>query len=231
MDGTVEPADLDPIMAVAVNRDRISRYLLSVTRSPDIADDLTQETMLRALRAAATLREPAALLSWLYRLATNVFLDKVRADRRQPSAFCHLGDAAGADPTDDVPDAGPRPDRLAEQAEMTACVRNYVNELPDGYRAVVLLHDAYGLTDREVADALGLSLAAAKIRIHRARARLRAALQEGCRFETDDRGVLVCDALPDRPYCGPDCTSCPPAPVTAPAGNPKASQPRRHVGR
>lgn len=210
MDGAVDTASLDPTTAIVANRGRIYRYLLNMTRAPDVADDLTQETMLRALRAAATLREPAALLSWLYRLATNVLLDKVRADRRQPPAFCHVGGDAGADPIDEIPEPGPRTDRLAEQAEMSACVRDYVNGLPDGYRAVVLLHDAYGLTDREVADTLGLSLAAAKIRIHRARARLRTALQQGCRLETDDRGVLVCDPLPDRPDCGPDCTWCSP---------------------
>jgi RNA polymerase sigma-70 factor, ECF subfamily len=86
-----------------------------------------------------------------------------------------------------------------------ACVREYVNQLPDGYRAVILLHDEYGLTDREIAQSLGLSLAAAKMRIHRGRARLRAALEAGCEFETDDRGVLVCDPVPCRRDCGPGC--------------------------
>jgi RNA polymerase sigma-70 factor (ECF subfamily) len=104
-----------------------------------------------------------------------------------------------------VPAPGLDTERLAEQAEMSACVRGYLDRLPDSYRAVIILHDAYGLTDQEVAEALGVSLAAAKIRIHRARARLRSALASGCRFETDDRGIFVCDPVARQPDCGPDC--------------------------
>ena len=205
MDVAVEPAALDLATAVAAHRGRIYRYLLSMTRDPDAAEDLTQETLLRALRAGGALREPAALLSWLYRLATNVFLDQVRADRRRPLADREGRLDRGADPADEIPDPGPRVDRLAEQAEMSACVREYVNQLPPEYRAVILLHDEYGLTDREIAQSLGLSLATAKMRIHRGRARLRAALEAGCQFETDDRGVIVCDPAPGRCDCGPGC--------------------------
>ncbi len=126
MDAAVEPADLNLTTAVAACRGRIYRYLLSMSRDPDVAEDLTQETLLRALRAGATLREPVALLSWLYRLATNVFLHKMRADRR-PLAYREAGLHPGADPMDEIPDQGPRVDHLAEQAEMGGCIQEYVN--------------------------------------------------------------------------------------------------------
>ena len=122
MDAAGETAVLDLAMAVAAHRGRIYRYLLSMTRYTDAAEDLTQETLLRALRAGGALREPAALLSWLYRLATNVFLDQVRADRRRPLADREGRLHPGADPADEIPDPGPRVDHLAEQAEMSACV-------------------------------------------------------------------------------------------------------------
>ena len=70
---------------------------------------------------------------------------------------------------------------------------------------MILLHDEFVLTDREIAQSLGLSLATAKMRIHRGRARLRAALEAGCQFETDDRGVIVCDPVPGRCDCGTGC--------------------------
>jgi len=88
---------------------------------------------------------------------------------------------------------------------MSACVHEYINRLPPTYRAAILLHDAYGLTDQEAADALHISLATAKIRIHRARAMLRSALGSGCRFEVDDRGVLVCESVPGPATCDADC--------------------------
>ncbi len=76
---------------------------------------------------------------------------------------------------------------------MSACVQDYLAELSDSYRAVILLHDAEGLTNPEIAEMLGVSVATVKIRLHRARAKLRAALARACSFSTDERGVLVCD--------------------------------------
>jgi RNA polymerase sigma-70 factor (ECF subfamily) len=202
--------DLDPGTAAVAYRGRVYRYLLGMARDPDVAEDLTQETLLRALRLSATLREPSALLSWLYRVATNVFLDKVRTDQRRPFGDRGSDRAAGSAALEGIADPGLGVDRLVEQAEMGACVRGYVNDLPDSYRAAILMHYGYGLTDREVARALRLPLATAKMRIHRGRARLQAALTAGCTFETDDRGVIVCDPVTGRPDCGPDCTWCSP---------------------
>jgi RNA polymerase sigma-70 factor, ECF subfamily len=68
--------------------------------------------------------------------------------------------------------------------------------LPDDYRVAILLHDAHGLSNPEIAELLGCSLATAKIRVHRARARLRETLSNACSFEIDERGVLVCDPQP-----------------------------------
>jgi RNA polymerase sigma-70 factor (ECF subfamily) len=199
--------EFDVVRATADHRGRIYRYLLSMARDRDVAEDLTQETLLRATRAADSLREPAAQVSWLYRVATNAFLDWVRTEQRRPVGYRDSGSESDADA---IGDPGTRVDRMAEQALMGACVREYLNQLPDIYRAAVLLHDGYGLTDREVAGSLRIPLATAKMRIHRGRARLRAALSGGCQFETDERGVLVCDPIAARPDCGPDCMWCVP---------------------
>jgi RNA polymerase sigma-70 factor, ECF subfamily len=193
MDPVVDQVDRDPGQTAVGYRPQIYRYLLSMARDPDTAEDLTQETFLRALRSLGGLREPAALVSWLYRLATNVFLDWVRGDRRRTFAPAGRPDGDGGDPLEEIPDPAARVDRLTEQAEMSGCVRRHLDELPDEYRAAVLLHDAFGLSSREIADLIDISVPTAKIRIHRGRARLRTALEEGCEFEIDDRGVTVCD--------------------------------------
>jgi len=64
------------------------------------------------------------------------------------------------------------------------------------YPPAILLHDAHGLSNSEIADLLGCSLATSKIRVHRARVRLRETLDTACSFEIDERGVLVCDPQP-----------------------------------
>jgi RNA polymerase sigma-70 factor (ECF subfamily) len=184
--------DLDLAEVVRDHRSRIYRYLLGMARDPDVAEDLTQETFLRALRGLGGLRDRAALVSWLYRLATNVFLDRARAEGRR-LAYTGGHDEEGASLIEEIADPAMRVDRRAEQAQMSECVRGFVDELPEDYRAVILLHDAHGLSSREIAEILGVSVATAKIRIHRGRARLRTALQEGCEFEPDDRGVTVCN--------------------------------------
>ena len=81
---------------------------------------------------------------------------------------------------------------------MSKCVQVYLAQLPpDDYRIAILLHDAHGLSNPEIAELLGCSQATAKIRVHRARARLRDTLDAACSFEIDERGVLVCDPQPD----------------------------------
>jgi RNA polymerase sigma-70 factor (ECF subfamily) len=87
-------------------------------------------------------------------------------------------------------------DALLEQGEMSACVQRYIEELPDSQRAVILLHDLEGMTNPEIAEMLGCSVGAVKIRLHRARAKLKSALQSACAFSTDQRGVFVCEPKP-----------------------------------
>lgn len=193
MNSAAERIDLDPAEVIRDHRSRIYRYLLSMARDPDVAEDLTQETFLRALRGLGALRDRAALAPWLYRLATNVFLDRVRAEGRRRLVYLDGPGGQGAGPIEEIADPAARADRRAEQAEMSECVRGFLDELPDDYRAVILLHDAHGLSSREISEILGVPVATAKIRIHRGRARLRTALEKGCEFEPDDRGVTVCN--------------------------------------
>ena len=94
--------------------------------------------------------------------------------------------------------AGPRLDQALEQDEMSSCVQSYLAELPDMYRAVILLHDMEGLTNPEIARMLRISLPTVKIRIHRAREKLREALANACSFSSDERGVLVCEPNPNE---------------------------------
>jgi RNA polymerase sigma-70 factor (ECF subfamily) len=120
--------------------------------------------------------------------------------RSSPSDICRsLDERVADDPERELPvltDTGPRLDKVIEQKEMSACVQHYLADLPDSYRAVILLHDEAGMTNPEIAEMLGVSLPTVKIRVHRAREKLRAALREACCFSADDRGILVCEPKP-----------------------------------
>ena len=127
-------------------------------------------------------------MPWLYGIATHVCLDHLRQRARQASRRSEL------DPERlPAPDRAPSAGLLAEQEDMSTCVQAYVGELSDGYRAALLMHDVHGLKSREIAELLGDSTGSVKIRLHRARKQLRAALESGCAFSHDERGTLVCD--------------------------------------
>jgi RNA polymerase sigma-70 factor (ECF subfamily) len=82
--------------------------------------------------------------------------------------------------------------------EMNSCVREVIDTLPEDYRAALVLHDIEGLTAAATAEACGCSLATAKIRIHRARARLKKALDTECVFYRDEENVFRCDRKPSE---------------------------------
>jgi RNA polymerase sigma-70 factor (ECF subfamily) len=175
---------------------RIHAYVLGLVRDPVEADDLTQETFLRALRRLETLRDPARVSSWLYRIATNLVNDRYRARRRRPQDL-PLSDAA-SEPAPANDDArAPRLDVLLARREMSDCVPRTIDELSDPYRAAILLHDLEGLTNPEIAELLGCTLETVKIRLHRARSKLRSALEAGCSFSRDEEDVLVCEPRDD----------------------------------
>jgi RNA polymerase sigma-70 factor (ECF subfamily) len=170
------------------HRRQIYRYVLSLVGDPTEAEDLTQETFLRAHRQRESLRDPAAAVPWLYTIATRVCLDRLRQRARRKSGESDL-DPETASPADPAPTA----ELLVEQAEMSICVQGYIGELSDSYQAVLLLHDAHGLTCPQIAELLGDSPGSVKVRLHRARKRLQGALESGCAFSYDERGTFVCE--------------------------------------
>ena len=76
---------------------------------------------------------------------------------------------------------------------MGECIRGVVDQLPEPYKAVLVLSEFEGLKDREIAEIVGDSLGAVKIRLHRARAKLKVALENECTFHRDERDVFGCE--------------------------------------
>lgn len=181
--------------ATALFRDyqnRIHRYVLSMVHDPAEAEDLTQDTFLRAYSHRDSLRDPNAVRGWLYRIATHVCLDRLR----QRVAPVSLDDEEGARPVDSVPSKSPSALEVAEREETGACVQRCLDFLSDSYRAVILLHEAHSLTAPEIAELLGESEGTVKIRLHRARRKLQEIMQMGCAVSESRNGVPCCEPKP-----------------------------------
>lgn len=177
-------------------RPQVERHIGAMVHDAAEAEELTQETYARALEHLDGLRDPQAGLAWLYRIATNVTLDRLR--RRLPTSV-PLDELVLNDVEQTVTPGQRRTSPIEgelQRAEMSTCVQGYLERLPDDYRVAILLHDGHGLSNPETAELVGCSLATAKIRVHRARLRLRAALEAACVFGTDERGVLGCEPDP-----------------------------------
>jgi RNA polymerase sigma-70 factor (ECF subfamily) len=143
---------------------------LRLTGSAEDAADITQETYLRAFRSLDSFRGDAQFTTWLYRITANCassHLRRWRRHRQEPLHEDHLVVDLRCEAD---------PEMSAAAADLRRRLEAAVEQLPPKLRAVVVLRDVYELPHEAVAEELGISSGAAKVRLHRARNRLRAEL-------------------------------------------------------
>jgi len=164
----------------------LSRYLQRLVGDQALADDLLQETLIRIAGGLSGFTGRASVKTWAFSIATHTAADYFR----KPDRRVRIVDISEADGEPD--NTRPADERIVVD-EMNACVRQVIDSLPEDYRAALVLHDLEGLSVEQTAEICGCSVPTAKIRIHRARDRLRKALQEECDFYHDEDQVLRCD--------------------------------------
>ncbi len=185
----------------------VRHFVFQFVQDAALADELTQDAFLKALNAWDTYRGEAPERVWLLRIARNVCLDHLRSPRshRRAPYSLDVAESEGGDISAEmVTTIGREPpvsvEQAALQAEMTDCVQQFVLSLPETLRSPLILHDMQGLTNGEIAAVVGCSLEAAKMRLHRAREKLRQMMDERCDLFHDERNVLSC--LPVPPQAG-----------------------------
>jgi RNA polymerase sigma-70 factor (ECF subfamily) len=170
----------------------LRRFIRRRVSDEHVADDLLQETFLRIHRGLGDLKDADRLAAWVYQIARNVIRDHYRTTGLETTGM---------------------PDELADEQDAFDGIRQcacrwmdeVIGELPKTYREAVRLAEIEGLSQREVADRLGLSLAAAKSRVQRGRTQLKDVLTDCCEFHVDRRGnVMEIDPRPERTVCR-DC--------------------------
>jgi RNA polymerase sigma-70 factor (ECF subfamily) len=162
---------------------QLTAYLARMTGSDADADDLLQETLMRIARALPDFEGRSSPKNWAYRIATNVAIDFLRKTKK--ADFIEFG------PNEDRSEVDEE-DKLVLEG-MNECVRGVIDGLPPDYRAALILFNLEGRSVAETAQILEISVAATKVRLHRARARLKEALNRECTFYATDGGNLRCD--------------------------------------
>jgi RNA polymerase sigma-70 factor (ECF subfamily) len=166
--------------------DPLRRYLERLVGDRATADDLLQETLLKIARGLPEFEGRSSVKTWAFTIATRAATDHFR--RPQSRARMVEIDESGATHVTDA-----EIDQRLVIDEMSSCVREVIDSLPEDYRTALVLHDLEGQTAAQVAEIADCSLATAKIRIHRARRRLKEALDQECRFYRDENNVFRCD--------------------------------------
>ena len=160
---------------------------LRMTRNPADAEDLVQETYLRAYRGFSGFEEGTNLRAWMYRILTNTFINSYRKKQREPVTvqeddldewylFDKLGES-GVEPSAEAEVIRSMPDEDVQKA---------LEALPEGFRLAVLLADVEGFSYKEIAEILGIPIGTVMSRLHRGRRALEKALWERVR----ERGLV-----------------------------------------
>jgi RNA polymerase sigma-70 factor (ECF subfamily) len=173
---------------------KILRYLTRMVGSND-AEDVAQVVFDKVHRGLQGFQGGSRLSTWIYRIATNAAIDRSRSatikheKEHRPFEDAAANESAGLQETPSIPVT----DQLVIRKEMNDCINEYIDALPSDYRTVIVLSDLEGLANKEIAEILGISPGNVKIRLHRARTRLKKALEAGCDFYYNEDNALACD--------------------------------------
>jgi RNA polymerase sigma-70 factor (ECF subfamily) len=173
---------------------KILRYVSQMVGSQE-AEDITQEVFIKVSRSLSGFKGESRLSTWVYRIATNSALDRLRSpSRKDADKMLEPEDLEMIEDGDLWTEhQKAKPDEELVRKEMNACIREFIKKLPPDYKTVMILGELEGMKNKEIADILQVSLDTVKIRLHRARARLKKELEEGCSFYYDERSELACD--------------------------------------
>ena len=157
---------------VRAHQDEVYTLARRLVGDPHLASDVAQEALIRAWRALPKFRGDAQLSTWLHRITVNTAWTQMKRARRHsgPSVddYTELAAPMGSD----------HPEVAGELLELRGRLRAALDRLPEGQRRVVVMKDVYGWSHAEIAESMGITVTAAKVRLHRARARLAKDLEE-----------------------------------------------------
>ncbi len=152
----------------------VFRFAYHLLGDADDADDVKQETFLRAFRARHGFRSDSSVRTWLFRICGNICRDRARARLRRPET---LYDPVAA--PEWLGDHGPAsdPHEAAERGELAGLLRRALFGMPAHQREILILREVEEMSCEEIADVLGTTRIGVKLRLHRARGRLKERVQ------------------------------------------------------
>jgi RNA polymerase sigma-70 factor (ECF subfamily) len=159
-------------------RVRLYAFIRGRVSDDDAAQDILQQVFIRIHANMGALRDRGKLESWIYQIARHAIIDHYRSRRAVV----------------ELPESLPIQEESFEsdvEAELALSLRDMVKALPEPYREALILTDYHGLSQKELADRLGISFSGAKSRVQRARQKVRDMFLSCCHIEFDRQGTVV----------------------------------------
>lgn len=173
---------------------RIVQYLTKIA-GPNDAEDIAQDVFDKINRNLEGFKGKSKLSTWIYRIATNTAIDKFRsAAHKQVTKHNAIEDDMDSEAQSFwVENKSPATDQAVIRKEMSECVNEFIDKLPPDYKTIIVLSELEDLSNKEIAEILGISLENVKVRLHRAKAKLKTLLNDGCDFYLNEQNTLACD--------------------------------------
>ena len=150
--------------------------------NPQEAEDLAQEVFLKVFRSLDTFRRQSTLKTWIYRITTNMALNRIKWLRRRGRHRQVSIDVSASEEmppmSDSLPDSTPGPDKTVEGFQIGERLQEALDQLSDDQKAVVILRDVEGLSYEEIAETLGVNIGTVKSRLARGRGNMQQMLKD-----------------------------------------------------
>jgi len=178
-------------MDIPSHRPAIVAFVNKLVGNHALAEDIAQETFIRATQKVAKFRGDASLQSWLSAIAMNLVRDHFRRIARCPETADDLS------VLESIPDCDDSSEQTILKQEMSSCIARYAAKLPRPQYDVVVLHDMSCLNHREISVELNLSEANSRVLLHRGRDALRQILEKNCVLSLGQDDI-PCEPLPNK---------------------------------
>jgi len=166
---------------VDLYKDKIYTYVSRMLHDPVEAQDIAQDTFLRAYQSLPRFRGASSFQTWLYRIASNLVIDSVRRRSRRQAGAVSLDAPVNTEDGElarQIPDERRGPEQLAESTAVQEQVKQAIARLSPKLRPVLVMYDLQGMSYQEIAQALGCPLGTVKSRLFNARAQLEELLEQ-----------------------------------------------------
>jgi RNA polymerase sigma-70 factor (ECF subfamily) len=178
---------------------KVLKYLISLVGKSD-ADDIAQETFIKIHKSLHLLKDESKLSSWIFKIALNSARDKLRKESKSKTKKAKeieydspvlTGDKSGLNQIH-IKDSDSVEEKI-DRNEMIECYISFVKKLPENYYRIYILSSFEGLSNKEIAKRLSISVETVKIRLHRAKTKLYSELRTHCSCYQNEEGELLAE--------------------------------------